>query len=96
LEADRDRYSDFGHLHITNTHFDEPAAIEIVCRSEIIITVHGCAETEPLVYVGGRDLESSGWIQAMLHEVFAASLLTPSVIAPAIHRHSELIGGQFQ
>lgn len=44
-------------LHITSTHFDEPTALEIVCRSEIVLTVHGCAEQEPMVYVGGRDLQ---------------------------------------
>lgn len=54
-------------LQITSTHFDEPTAIEIVCRSEIIITVHGCAESEPLVYVGGRDLELSRRIQKKLN-----------------------------
>lgn len=44
-------------LHITSTHFDEPVALEIVCQSEIIVTVHGCAESEPVVFVGGRDVE---------------------------------------
>lgn len=42
-------------LHITSTHFDEPTAMEIVCRSEVILTVHGCSGTEEMVYVGGRD-----------------------------------------
>ncbi len=42
-------------LHITSTHFDEPTAIEIVCRSETVITVHGCSGTDEVVYVGGRD-----------------------------------------
>ncbi len=54
-------------LHITSTHFDEPTAIEIVCRSEIILTVHGCAEAEPMVYVGGRDQELSGRIRENLN-----------------------------
>jgi phage replication-related protein YjqB (UPF0714/DUF867 family) len=44
-------------LHITSTLFDEPVALEIVCHSEIIISIHGCAGAEPVVQVGGRDLE---------------------------------------
>lgn len=53
-------------LHITSTHFDEPTAIELVCRSEIILTIHGCAENEPVVYVGGRDLDFCGRIRRNL------------------------------
>ncbi len=41
-------------LHITSTVFDEPAALEIVSKSEIIISIHGCAETDSIVYLGGR------------------------------------------
>jgi phage replication-related protein YjqB (UPF0714/DUF867 family) len=44
-------------LHITSTRFDEPTAMEIICVSEIIISVHGCAEMEPVVHLGGLDVE---------------------------------------
>jgi len=44
-------------LHITSTLFDEPVALHIVCRSEIIISIHGCAELEEVVYLGGLDQE---------------------------------------
>jgi phage replication-related protein YjqB (UPF0714/DUF867 family) len=56
-------------LHITSTLFDEPAALEIVCHSEVIISIHGCAETEPIVHVGGRDLELRQRIQGRLCDV---------------------------
>lgn len=44
-------------LHITSTHFDEPQAIEIVCHSDIIISIHGSAIMEPVVHLGGLDTE---------------------------------------
>ncbi len=42
-------------LHITSTLFDEPAALEIVRRSETIISIHGCSEEEEVVHAGGTD-----------------------------------------
>jgi phage replication-related protein YjqB (UPF0714/DUF867 family) len=44
-------------LHITSTHFDEPTAMEIVCQSDIIISIHGSAGMEPMVQLGGLDVE---------------------------------------
>ena len=44
-------------LHITSTRFDESSALEIVCRSDVILSIHGCAKTEPVVNLGGLDAE---------------------------------------
>lgn len=44
-------------LHITSTRFDEPTAMQIVCYSEINISIHGSAILEPVVYLGGLDAE---------------------------------------
>jgi phage replication-related protein YjqB (UPF0714/DUF867 family) len=55
-------------LHITSTLFDEPTALKTVCHSEIIISIHGCAETEPVVHVGGWDLELRRRIQNRLRD----------------------------
>ena len=55
-------------LHITSTVFDEPAALEIVCESEIIISIHGCADTEEVVHIGGLDHELKERIQKRLIE----------------------------
>jgi len=30
------------HLHITSYHFDEPKALELVGKSEIVVAIHGC------------------------------------------------------
>jgi len=44
-------------LHITSTRFDEPIALEIICDSEIIISIHGCTGMAPTVFLGGLDIE---------------------------------------
>jgi len=44
-------------LHITSTRLDEPTAMEIVCQSEIIISIHGSADLEPIALLGGLDVE---------------------------------------
>jgi len=40
-------------LHITSRRFDEPAALALAGRAEVIVTVHGCQGTRPLVLLGG-------------------------------------------
>jgi phage replication-related protein YjqB (UPF0714/DUF867 family) len=55
-------------LHITSTLFDEPTAMEIVCASDIIISIHGCAQMEPLVHLGGLDFELRDRITGSLRE----------------------------
>lgn len=44
-------------LHITSTHFDEPQALALVGKSEVVVAIHGCTDHgAPLtVLVGGRD-----------------------------------------
>ncbi len=61
-------------LHITSTRFDEPTAMEIVCASDIIISIHGCADAEPLVHLGGLDLELRDRIAESLRECGFRSL----------------------
>ena len=55
-------------LHITSTVYDEPIALEIICRSETIISIHGCSETEEVVYLGGLDLVLKERIREKLDE----------------------------
>ena len=42
-------------LHITSKQFDEPLGIEIVKDSRTILTIHGCGESDNLIYIGGKD-----------------------------------------
>ncbi|MGA2227486.1 MAG: poly-gamma-glutamate hydrolase family protein, partial [Syntrophobacteraceae bacterium] len=55
-------------LHITSTLFDEPDALEIVLRSETIVSIHGCSEAEEVVHVGGIDFRLRECIEERLRE----------------------------
>ncbi|MFH0724862.1 MAG: poly-gamma-glutamate hydrolase family protein [Pseudomonadota bacterium] len=55
-------------LHITSTCFDEPSAMEIVCQSDIIVSIHGSARMEPVVHLGGLDVELKNRIRDKLRD----------------------------
>ncbi|RTL18772.1 MAG: replication protein [Rhodocyclaceae bacterium] len=40
-------------LHITSTAFDEPQALKLAEKSQLVVTVHGCVGWKQIVYVGG-------------------------------------------
>jgi len=48
-------------MHITSTNFDEPKALELVGKSEIVVAIHGCKDEQngtgygEHIFVGGRD-----------------------------------------
>ena len=44
---------DNASLHITSHRFDEPGAIKLVSKSELVVTVHACTGTAGLVHIGG-------------------------------------------
>jgi phage replication-related protein YjqB (UPF0714/DUF867 family) len=44
-----------GCLHITSHNFDEPQALELIARSETVVTVHACTDKDSRVYLGGLD-----------------------------------------
>jgi phage replication-related protein YjqB (UPF0714/DUF867 family) len=46
-----------GKLHLTSTHFDEPVGLGAIKRARSVLTIHGCGDDRPVVYVGGLDLE---------------------------------------
>jgi len=81
-------------LHITSTGFDEPTALEIVCCSEIIISIHGCAEMNPVGHIGGRDLDLRGRIQDHLREAgfMATDGLNPRFVATNLANICNLCG----
>lgn len=54
-------------LHITSHKFDEPRALELVARSDTILTVHGCMGTELATYIGGADVAALATIEKALH-----------------------------
>jgi len=42
-------------LHIPSVSFDEPKALWLAQMSKTVITVHGCADQYPSVFIGGLD-----------------------------------------
>lgn len=70
-------------LHITSTAFDEPCSIEILSKSEIIVSIHGCSETEEAVHIGGLDQKL---------KVRIAKKLTERGFEPLIDSHSRFRG----
>lgn len=42
-------------LHISSKRFDEPRALNMVRQADTVVTVHGCRNELPLIWVGGLD-----------------------------------------
>ncbi len=62
-------------LHIASTAFDEPACLAIVAASTVVLAVHGSAEQEEMVHIGGRDARlASRLCEALNAAGFAARL----------------------
>jgi len=40
-------------LHITSHKYDEQQALSLVRLSLLVITIHGCTQTKPMVFIGG-------------------------------------------
>lgn len=55
-------------LHITSHRWDEPQSVALVARSTVVVTVHGTATAEPVVVLGGRDIQLRELIAAQLTE----------------------------
>jgi len=44
-----------GCLHITSHHFDEPCALQILSKSDVVVAIHACTGNAGLVHLGGLD-----------------------------------------
>ena len=44
-----------GRLHITSHNFDEPNAVELISKSDIVLAIHACTGNSGTVYLGGTD-----------------------------------------
>ena len=60
--------NDNADLHITSWRFDEPRCIALIESSVRVITIHGEASDDEVVYLGGRD-KTTG---ADIHDVLTA------------------------
>ena len=57
------------NLHITSHRFDEPRALDLICSSDVIITIHACKDKEEIIYMGGRFKELASDIQGVLEKL---------------------------
>ncbi|WP_426982611.1 poly-gamma-glutamate hydrolase family protein [Bacillus cabrialesii] len=64
-------------LHITSTHFDEPQALKMTEIHEYVISLHGYAEEDQQIEVGGTDRERAAVLVEKLQNAgFPAVLLS--------------------
>jgi phage replication-related protein YjqB (UPF0714/DUF867 family) len=62
-------------LHITSTLFDEPKCLQLVNSSDIVVAIHGYADNDMVIYVGGLHLElRTHIINALVEAGFNARL----------------------
>ena len=55
-----------GRLHITSHNFDEPQALQLIARSQTVVTIHACTDPKSRVYPGGLDKRLISLIAARL------------------------------
>jgi len=44
-----------GRLHVTSHNFDEPNAVKLISKSDIVVAIHACTGNSGTVYLGGTD-----------------------------------------
>jgi phage replication-related protein YjqB (UPF0714/DUF867 family) len=66
-----------GRLHITSHNFDEPMAVQLISRSQIVVAIHACTGNERFVFLGGLD--------EMLKKDIANELESGGIIVPKGH-----------
>lgn len=71
-------------LHLASVSMDEPEARRLAGISRTVITVHGCRDEEPVVYIGGLDVVLIGRIRD--------SLRREDFLAVSPHPNPELRG----
>lgn len=62
-------------LHLTCNRYDEPLALRMAEEAEIVVTVHGCRDKQPVVFVGGlHEALKSAIVGALQDAGFAAEI----------------------
>jgi len=55
-------------LHITSHRFDEPGAVKLAAKSEVVVAVHACTGTAGLVHIGGLNKKLGSMIAGELQD----------------------------
>ncbi|HOD08127.1 MAG TPA: poly-gamma-glutamate hydrolase family protein [Myxococcota bacterium] len=58
----------FKFLRLTSDRFDDPRCLDIMSRSERVVSIHGCAGAYPLVLLGGLDSNLLSQIETALRQ----------------------------
>ncbi len=61
----------WGDLHVTSTHFDDPRAIDLAKGSELCVSVHGYKEpTKIAICLGGANIQAKTRVGEAIHRAF--------------------------
>lgn len=71
--------TDNGDLHITSSRFDEPEGLALVSVAEFVLAVHGEADKDEIVYIGGLDEDAKLALSGALEEAGYAAREHPNV-----------------
>jgi len=64
-------------LHISSYAFDEPYAIDLVKRSELVVTIHGCLGKGNIAYTGGDNYELRLQLEKAINDKNVQSKIHP-------------------
>jgi len=64
-------------LHLASHRFDEPRGLAIVRQARVVLSIHGCREMEPVVFLGGRNRELIERIQIALNAAGFRAAIPP-------------------
>jgi phage replication-related protein YjqB (UPF0714/DUF867 family) len=73
-------------LHITSSNFDEPTCLEMVKQAERVVTIHGEASTDAVVFIGG--LENVG-IERMIASLTSSDFVVERPDKPHLKGHAQ-------
>jgi phage replication-related protein YjqB (UPF0714/DUF867 family) len=55
-------------LHITSTRYDEPICLDLLGQVHRVVTIHGCLESVPVVFLGGLDEQTKAAVRRTLEQ----------------------------
>ena len=55
FESKRIYDDNYVSLHITSHRFNEPVCMKLIERNDWVVTIHGCSDSEEIIYLGGLE-----------------------------------------
>ncbi len=66
----------FGEMHVTSIHFDEPRCLELVAKTDVTVTIHGCRYKEEVVCLSAMDKKLESRLAADFNKAGITALTT--------------------